>query len=253
MNQLSPAAAPTPGKSSDPSPVLLRCERLVLGYQGRALLPAFDLELGRGRLLAVLGRNGSGKSTFFKTVLGFQPVVSGRVVRPSPPPRLAFMAQAATIDPMVPLRARDVVALGTLSGSHFVGPAGKADKSRAEAALAAVDAADLAGSFVRDLSEGQRQRVLLARLLAAEADAVFLDEPTAAMDAVAEQRAFELLKEWSQKRGMAVVIITHLLGLVRRFADDVLYLDRDDAVALAAPPSSVFAHPTFRRQFGEID
>jgi zinc transport system ATP-binding protein len=239
--------------ASAPSNELLRCEKLVLGHKGEALLPPFDLTLRRGRMLAVLGRNGSGKSTFFKTVLGFQPPVDGRIVEPQSPPRLAFMAQAATIDPLVPLRAREVVGLGTLSGWNFFGAAGKQRRADALAALAAVDASSLANSFVRDLSEGQRQRVLLARLLAAQADAIFLDEPTAAMDAVAEQNAMALLKAWSHERGMAVVIITHLLGLIRRYADDVLYLDRDDGLALVDTPDAIFSHPTFRRQFGEID
>ena len=250
MNGLpAPVWAETRAKTEE----LLRCEKLVLGHKGEALLPAFDLTLRRGRMLAVLGRNGAGKSTFFKTVLGFQPAVGGQIIPAVPEPRLAFMAQAATIDPLVPLRAREVVGLGTLSGWGFFGAGGKTRRATADAALAAVEASDLGHSFVRDLSEGQRQRVLLARLLAAGADAVFLDEPTAAMDAVAEQRAMALLKEWSHTRGMAVVIITHLLGLVRRYADDVLYLDRDDGLALVDSPEAIFSHPTFRRQFGEID
>jgi zinc transport system ATP-binding protein len=255
MNRQNEALSAAGAKSSGPNTnaELLRCEKLVIGHKGQPLLPAFDLTLRRGRMLAVLGRNGSGKSTFFKTVLGFQPPVGGAIVAASPEPHLAFMAQAATIDPLVPLRAREVVTLGTLSGWDFFGANSKQRRLAAEAALKAVEASDLAASFVRDLSEGQRQRVLLARLLAAGADAVFLDEPTAAMDAVAEQNAMALLKQWSHTHGMAVVIITHLLGLVRRYADDVLYLDRDDGLAVVDSPDAIFSHPTFRRQFGEID
>jgi zinc transport system ATP-binding protein len=241
-----------PRTTSAEAQVLLSCEQLVVGYKGQGLLPPVDVNIRRGRLLAILGRNGSGKSTFSKTLLGFLPPVSGKVRRADPPPRLAFMAQAATIDPLVPLRAREVVASGTLSGWSFLRRQPRV-RGAVDGALAAADATALSGSFVRDLSEGQRQRVLLARLLAARADVVFLDEPTAAMDAVAEQRALALLKQWSHTNGMAVVLITHMLGLARRHADEVLYLDRDDGIALCAPPSTVFQHPTFRRQFGEID
>jgi zinc transport system ATP-binding protein len=238
--------------STDSSQALLSCEQLVVGYKGEGLLPPIDLTIRRGHLLAVLGRNGSGKSTFSKTLLGFVPEISGRIVHPDPPPRMAFMAQAATIDPLVPVRAREVVAAGTLSGWSFLRrQAGVA--AAVDAALGAVDATALGDSFVRDLSEGQRQRVLLARILAARADVVFLDEPTAAMDAVAEQRALALLKQWSRSNGTAVILITHMLGLARRHADEVLYLDRDDGIALCAPPATVFEHPTFRRQFGEVD
>jgi zinc transport system ATP-binding protein len=242
-----------PAAAQAPEP-LLRCDGLVIGHRGRPLLPPIDLAIRPGSMLAVLGRNGSGKSTFFKTMLGFLPAVGGEIRRGSPAPRLAYMAQAATLDATVPVRARDVAAWGTLQGWSFLRPAARRPtRQTAEQALASAQAAPIAGAFVRDLSEGQRAKVLLARVLAARAHVAFLDEPTAAMDAVAEQRTFSLLRQASQERGLSVVVITHLLGLVRRFADQVLYLDRDDGLALAAPPDVVFAHPTFLRQYGEVD
>jgi zinc transport system ATP-binding protein len=236
------------------APPLLRCERLVIGHRGRPLLPPIDLAIRPGMMLAVLGRNGSGKSTFFKTLLGFLPAVSGHVRQAAPAPQLAYMAQAATLDGTVPVRARDVVAWGGLQGLGFLRPLSQRRAQRSvDTALEAAQADSIAGAFVRDLSEGQRAKVLLARVLAARAQVAFLDEPTAAMDAVAEQRTFALLRRESHEHGLAVVVITHLLGLVRRFADQVLYLDRDDGLALAAPPQVVFAHPTFQRQYGEVD
>jgi zinc transport system ATP-binding protein len=245
---------PTESAVTDPRPPLLRCDRLVIGHRGRPLLPPIDLAIRPGTLLAVLGRNGSGKSTFFKTMLGFLPSVGGQVHRADPAPRLAYMAQAATLDGTVPVRARDVAAWGGLQGLGFLRPGSwRPARRSAERALQAAQAETISGAFVRDLSEGQRAKVLLARVLASGAQVAFLDEPTAAMDAVAEQRTFALLRRESQDRGLAVVVITHLLGLVRRFADQVLYLDRDDGLALSATPEAVFAHPTFRRQYGEVD
>jgi zinc transport system ATP-binding protein len=232
---------------------VLRCERLVIGHRGRALLPPIDLTIRRGTTVAVLGRNGSGKSTLFRTLLGFLPAVAGEIHRPDPAPRLAYMPQASTVDPLVPLRARDVASWGALAGWNFLRRAHVTQlRHHGDSALAAVQAGELADAFVGDLSEGQKQRVLLARVLAARADLAFLDEPTAAMDAVAEQRTMTLLREQSRERGMSVVIITHLLGLVRRFADHVLYLDRDDGLAMFDRPDAIFAHPTFRRQYGDI-
>jgi zinc transport system ATP-binding protein len=236
-----------------PGDELLSCRRLVIGYRGRALLPPIDATIRRGTTVAVLGRNGSGKSTFFKTLLGFVPAVAGEIRRPDPPPRVAYMPQASTLDPMVPVRAREVAAWGALSGwSFFRGARAVNLRRRAERSLETTHAGELADAFVRDLSEGQKQRVLLARVLTANADLAFLDEPTAAMDAVAEQRTMSLLREQSREHGMAVVIVTHLLGLVRRFADFAIYLDRDDGLAMCDVPDAIFAHPTFRRQYGEI-
>jgi zinc transport system ATP-binding protein len=247
----APAAVVT---GADADEELLRCAGLVIGHRGRPLLPPIDLGIRRGRVLAVLGRNGAGKSTFVNTLLGFLPAVAGQLHRAHPAPRMAYMVQAATLDPTVPVRAREVAAWGGLRGWSFLLPRNRQGlRAAARAGLAAADAGPLADAFVRDLSEGQRQRVLLARLLAAAGDVMVLDEPTAAMDAVAEQNTMALLRSWSRDRGMAVVLITHLLGLVRRYADEALYLDRDDGVAVAGTPAEIFRHPTFRRQYGEID
>ena len=237
-----------------PGAELLVCHRLLVGYRGRPLLPPIDLGIRRGSVLAVVGRNGAGKSTLIKTLLGFVPAVGGSIRRPDPPPRAAYMAQAATLDTLVPVRARDVAAWGGLTGWSFSRLARQKNlRQRTESALDAAEASSLSNAFIRDLSEGQRARVLLARVLAAQADIAYLDEPTAAMDAVAEQRTMNLLRAQSRERGQAVVLITHLLGLVRRYADQVLYLDRDDGLALVASPDEVFAHPVFRRQYGDIE
>jgi zinc transport system ATP-binding protein len=162
------------------------------------------------------------------------------------------MAQASTIDGLVPLRARDVAAWGGLSGWSFLRPARKSGAREAAEALTATGAEELRDSFLRDLSQGQKQRVTLARSLATGADLLFLDEPTAAMDAIAEQRTMELLRNLTRERKMAVVVVTHLIALARRFADQVLYLDRDDGVAVSGPPAVAFNHPTFRRQYGAL-
>jgi zinc transport system ATP-binding protein len=232
--------------------VPLRCERLVVGYAGRPLLPPCDLEIRRGKLTMVLGRNGAGKSTFFRTVLGLMPPVSGRVVR-APNVRLAYVGQALVLDRILPLRARDVVAWGTLGGWSFLGPGNDGTHAACHRALAEAGALELAERNFHDLSEGQKQRVLLARMLAAQPDVGFLDEPTAAMDAVAEEEATVHLARLAHERGLAVVVISHVLGLASRFADEIVFLDRDDSVVLTGPPAVVFAHPSFQRQFGALE
>jgi zinc transport system ATP-binding protein len=231
--------------------VPLRCERLVVGYAGKPLLPACDLEIRRGKLTMVLGRNGAGKTTFFRTVLGLLPPLSGRVVR-APGARVAYVGQGLVLDRILPLRARDVVAWGMLGGWSFLGRANGETRDACQRALAEAGAAELADRNFHDLSEGQKQRVLLARMLAAHPDVGFLDEPTAAMDAVAEEEATGHLSRLARERGLAVVLISHVLGLASRLADDIIFLDRDDGVVVNGPPSQVFAHPSFRRQFGSL-
>jgi zinc transport system ATP-binding protein len=234
------------------STALLRCERLVVGHGGRGLLPPCDLEIQRGKLTMVVGRNGAGKSTFFRTVLGLLPPVSGGIWR-APGLRLSYVGQGMNVDRIVPLRARDLVAWGAIGGWSFLGRASAGSRAACERALAEAGVAQLADRHFHDLSEGQKQRVLLARMLAAEPQLGFLDEPTAAMDAVAEEEALSHLARLAHERDMGIVVISHVLGLAPRFADNVLFLDRDDGVVVNGPPATVFAHPSFRRQFGSLE
>lgn len=237
--------------TTEPRP-LLRCERLVIGHEGRALLPAFDLVIPRGAFVAVIGRNGSGKSTWFRTLLGLLPPVSGEVRREVQPLRMAYVPQSSALDPMLPLRARDIVLWGRLSGSGFLRPfASRADKEAVAAALEEADATALADRPYRELSAGQRQRVLLARMLASNAELALLDEPTAAMDIVAERTTMELLARLAREKGMAVVVISHYLG-VAHYADQVLFLDREDREVVVSTGREIFRHPAFQRRYGEF-
>jgi zinc transport system ATP-binding protein len=233
------------------APVLLRCERLVIGHGGRPLLPPCDLTIRAGTLVMVVGRNGAGKTTFFRTVLGLLPPVSG-TVRRAPGVRVAYVPQVNALDRILPVRARDVVSWGLQSGWSFLAPH-KGMRAACDRALAQAGVPELGERFFPTLSEGQKQRVLMARMLAARPQIGFLDEPTAAMDAVAEEQAIAQLTGLAREQGLAIVVITHVLGLASRFADEMVFLDRDDGVVASGPPPEVLAHPSFRRQFGVVN
>jgi zinc transport system ATP-binding protein len=228
---------------------LLRCSDLRVGYGGRSILPPIDLTLGSGEFWAVIGRNGSGKTTWFKTMLGLLPPVAGRVERLVPDPRLSYLPQRANIDELYPVRAEDVVAMGTDRRWSFLRPR-LGPPPEVGAALEEVGAQDLVGRPFRALSEGQKQRVLLARLVAARAQVAFLDEPTAAMDAVAENEALTLIDRLRQRHGMTVVVVSHYLGVARAFADRALFVDRENQIVVAGVPAEVFAHEVFRSRYG---
>jgi zinc transport system ATP-binding protein len=231
--------------------VLLRASSLVVGWNGEALLPPIDVAVRAGEVLAVVGRNGSGKSTWFKTMLGLTPPVSGSIERAAGA-RVAYVPQSTALDPLLPLAAIDVVAWGRLSSWSFLRPfASRADRDACRHALAQVGAGDLATRALRELSKGQRQRVMFARLLAAEADVVLLDEPTAAMDAVAEREAAELLLRLARDRGMAVVVVSHDQELPSRWADRVMICDREGGQVVVGSRDEVIAHGAFARHYGE--
>jgi zinc transport system ATP-binding protein len=233
------------GSSNAP---LLGCKGLEVGYRGHAILPPFDLEIRPGEFWVVIGKNGAGKSTWFKTMLGMLPVISGKVER-RPDARISYVPQRASLDPLFPLAARDVVAMGAFRGRGFLGLPFR-EPSVVAKALKEVDALDLADRAFRDLSEGQKARVLLARLVASQPDLALLDEPTAAMDVVAERRAFEYLDELRERDDTAIVVVSHYLGLAKKFATHAVFLDRDCECVVAGSPAEVFAHTDFHRSYG---
>jgi zinc transport system ATP-binding protein len=148
---------------------------------------------------------------------------------------------------------RDVVGWGRLSGWSFVRPfASAADRAACSHALDAAGAAALADRSYRELSEGQKARVLLARALATGADLVLLDEPTAALDTVAEEAAMAQLARLAHEGGRAIVVVTHALDRAAEFADDVVFLDRDAGEVVIGTPAEVFTRTSFRRQLGEV-
>lgn len=200
---------------------LLRCEGLLVGYGGKALLPAVDLEIASGEFWSVIGRNGSGKSTWFRTLLGLIPPVGGQVVWPNGKVKLTYVAQRIRFDDLIPVSVEQVVAMGLERGWSFLGPRPKMTEKVADA-LEAVKADHLADRTFRSLSEGQKQRVLLARMVASGAQVALLDEPTAAMDAEGEHEIFQRFRDLKKDR--TAILITHRFGTVR-MADRIVVID----------------------------
>ena len=234
-----------------PGERLLSADGLVVGHEGAPILPPLTMTVGAGELWAIIGPNGSGKSTFVRTALGLTPPVGGKV-EARPGLRLAYVPQQSALDAIFPISVLDFVLMG-LQGPGNVTLLGRSGHAaRAAAALEEAGAGPLERRQLRDLSGGQRQRVLIARALATDADLVFLDEPTTALDAAAEHQVLELIEKLREKRGAAVVMVTHLVedGLER--ADRALLLDRDHAVALPAPAAAMRTLPEFVHVYGRF-
>ena len=232
--------------------VLLRTRGLGVGFERRAILPPLDLEIRRRELWGVIGRNGAGKTTLFRTLLGLVPAVAGSITR-SPGAAIGYVPQRNALDPLVPARAADLIVEGADRGLSFLRPFRTADaRARVARAIEATGSAPLLARRYRDLSEGEKQRVLLARALAGAPDLLVLDEPTSAMDLVAEREVTSLLAKLRDDLSIGVLLVTHHLGLVATIADRLLFLDADDHVAVAGSVDEVMAHRIFEQRYGSI-
>lgn len=231
---------------------LIEAKNLLIGHGGEALLPPINLTIRPGEFWAVVGRNGSGKTTLFRNLLGLQKPIGGSINR-DPALLPSYVPQRAGLDAIVPLRVVDVVSLGMDRGWSFVAERFRGHQAKVHQALEEVGVADLMHMQFHELSEGQKQKVLMARVLASNANLALLDEPTAAMDAVAERETMEAVQRLRAHHGLAVVIVSHFLDVTRKVADKVLFVDRELQVAVTGTPAEVFGSESFRRRYGDLD
>lgn len=232
-----PATAPEPPRKAtagtgDVPAVTLRGATATLG--ARPVLRGVDLTVGRGETVALLGANGSGKSTTIRAVLGQVPLTGGSLELFGRPlarfrdwRRLGYVPQRSTAAAGVPATVREVVASGRLARRPF-GPLGRDDKAAVERALGQVGMADRAKDPVDALSGGQHQRVLIARALAGEPELLIMDEPLAGVDLTSQGILAETLAE-QVARGSSVLLVLHELGPLAPLIDRAVVL-RDGQV-----------------------
>ena len=245
---------------------LLEFRGASIGRAGRPLFAGLDLRLEAGELLAVLGRNGSGKSSLLKTALGDLPPLGGTVaLRGAPPASVAPRARARLVavlpesEPLpydFPVRA--VIELGRYARLGLFGRESDADRRAVARAVEVAGVEAFLERGINELSAGERQRVLLARVLAQEPELVLLDEPTAHLDPGRQFDVMRLLRRRVDENAVGALAVLHDPNLATRFADRVLLLGRGRVLALGAPavvlteallaetygtPFRVFAHP----------
>jgi len=210
------------------TPVLsLRDAALTLG--GRTLWSGLDLEVQPGEFVAVLGANGSGKTSLLKAVLGQHRLTAGTVQFEGHPVhhgdrRIGYIPQHRGADDGVALRGRDLVALGI--DGHRLGPGlpTRARRQRVDALLDEVGATRYARVPVAALSGGEHQRLRVGQALAGEPRLLLCDEPLASLDLRAQRAISELIDRRRRARGIAVLFVTHDVNPVLDAVDRVLYL-----------------------------
>lgn len=196
--------------------MILEARALAFGYRGRRLARGLDLALAAGEVLCVLGPNGGGKTTLFRTLLGLHPALEGELLLGGAPlaalgrnaiaQRLGYVPQDHA--PEYAFTVREVALMGRAARIAFFGAPTARDFGAAETALEALGIAHLAERPYTEVSGGERQLALLARALAQEPLALVLDEPTANLDFGNQVRVLRQLRQLAD-RGLAVVFSTH--------------------------------------------
>ncbi|MET8976041.1 metal ABC transporter ATP-binding protein [Streptomyces sp. NPDC004539] len=218
--------------------ITLRGVRAELG--SRPVLRGIDLTVRRGEVVALLGANGSGKSTAIRSVIGQVPLSAGEIELFGTPrrrfrdwSRVGYVPQRTTAAGGVPATVTEVVSSGRLSRARF-GVLRRADHAAVRQALELVGMADRAKDNVDALSGGQHQRVLIARALASEPELLIMDEPMAGVDLASQEVLAQTLKD-QVAAGTTVLLVLHELGPLEPLIDRAVVL-RDGCVQHDGPP-----------------
>jgi zinc/manganese transport system ATP-binding protein len=205
------------------SPLVLH--DLTVSHRGHPAVHHLSGRFVPGGLTAVVGPNGAGKSTLLAALAGSRPDHQGRIVR-DPAQRLAWLPQAAAIDRGFPMQVQELVSLGLWHRTGAWRRLRADDHARIEQALSAVGLAGCGSRWIGELSAGQLQRVLFARVLLQDAGIILLDEPFNAIDARTTADLLALLPRW-RTEGRTVIAVLHDLEQVSAHFDEVLLLARE--------------------------
>ncbi len=214
--------------------VLIRLRKVGFRYRRDPVLVDVDLEILAGDFLAVIGPNGSGKTSLIKVMLGLLQPTRGEVSLFGTPirefrewERIGYVPQKAThFDPYFPASVQEVVAMGLVAGGHRRRLRSAERETLVLGALEAVGMNRMKSRPVGELSGGQQQRVFIARALVSSPEILILDEPTAGVDAQAQNRFYGMLDQLNRETGLTVVFSTHNVGVVTRHVNKVACINQ---------------------------
>jgi manganese/iron transport system ATP-binding protein len=215
-----------------------------------------SFEVGPGTICALVGVNGSGKSTIFKAIMGFVRPSAGEVRLWGMPVDeavakniVAYVPQSEDVDWTFPVLVETVVMMGRYGHMNALRIPSRNDKRKVDEALERVGMSAYRKRQIGELSGGQKKRVFLARALAQEGRIILLDEPFTGIDVTTETAIIDLLREL-RAAGHLMLVSTHNLGSVPDFCDQVVLLDR--TVLAWGPTAEVFTQKNLERTFGGV-
>ncbi len=229
---------------------IIETDNLTIGYStaGRVktIMQNLNLSANTGELIALIGRNGSGKSTLLRTLVSLQPPLDGSILLNGKPankkdfsdiPRIVSFTSTEPLS-VHNLKVREAVALGRFPYTNWIGTLSSEDECVVNQALKETDLVQLSDRNIDNISDGERQRVLIARSLAQDTDIMVMDEPTAFLDLPSRFSIVSLLRKLTREKGKCVIYSTHDLDTALGEAD-ALWLMTDSGIEQGAPEDQI--------------
>lgn len=216
---------------------------LDVGYNGNVLIHDINIQIEKGKILTLIGPNGAGKSTILKSITRHLAKIHGTVcidgheIYEWSPKELAKRVAVMLTDRISPelMTCEEVVAMGRYPYTNAVGKMTPKDRAIVADSLARVHATELAHRDFVTLSDGQRQRIMLARAICQEPEIIVLDEPTAYLDIRHKIELLDILREMAHERGITVVMSLHEIDLATKISDYLICIKGDTISAFGTP------------------
>ncbi len=228
---------------------LIELEDVTIGYENKSMLGPLNLAIEKGQFWGILGPNGSGKSTLLKTVLGLLPAVSGSV-KTSDGIVFGYVPQSEKFDPIFPVSVGEIVSMGRYVRVRAGKKLSASDMIHITMSLEKTGILHLKDRTFRSLSGGEKQRALLARAISGEPDVLVLDEPTASIDVKGETQIMELVRGIKSDDGLTVLMVSHFLNTVTKYADWIILIDKDSGYFEAGQKSEILTDQNLSKFFG---
>ena len=234
---------------------MIKLENVCVSYGKRQVLHDVSAAFERGRVTAIIGANGCGKTTLLKTALGILPAFEGDVTvdgnalsamsTHERAKKMAYLAQSRSLPRMT---VEQLVLHGRYAHLAFPHVYSTHDKRTADAAIGRMGLTDVADRMLSELSGGMRQNAYIAMALSQSSDYILLDEPTTYLDIANRLQLMRTLRELAEE-GKGVVVVLHDLILALKYTDEIAVM-REGRVVLQAEPQEVFSSGALRDVFG---
>jgi len=207
----------------DKSISIIKFKDVSIGYGSKIIHSNINVEIEKNDFIGLVGPNGSGKTTFLKTLLGNIKPVSGVIEKKDI--TFGYVPQRDTVQPLLPYTVHDVVMMGRYSLMGLLKKPSKSDEEKVDECIEKVGIIQLKNYNYNSLSGGQRQRTLIARALAVRPEVLILDEPTNGMDTPSHYSLLNLISELHSNRNLTVLLVSHLLSDVANLVKKLMLFE----------------------------
>jgi ABC-type Mn2+/Zn2+ transport system ATPase subunit len=235
----------------------LNVENLCVKLNNHHIIEKITFSIHEGSIAAVIGPNGAGKTTLVKAMLGLIPITAGKVSLFGYPPgtnnahvKVGYVPQRIEFDRACPLTVHELLSFSVPPLYTFSLFEKEKGRKYINELLAVVGVLELADRCIGMLSGGELQRVMIAKAIVNNPKILFLDEPASGVDIEGQERFYDLIKRLNREKGLTVVMISHDLNIVYRFADSVLCLNRK--LICSGRPAEALTDDVIKSVYGEM-